>query len=127
MTSLFRVVMTIAFVAAAAGVHAQEPALPLEDPTRPEVVEPADGRLLRDVPLPARLRQEPPQEPPERFRPLDELPPEEQFPAAPLLVAAYAFVMLAFFGYVLSVAKRLGLVQREIDRLERDLKKSGRT
>ena len=63
----------------------------------------------------------------DEFVPIDQLPPQDQLPAAPLLIAAYAFVMLALFGYVVSVARRLGTVQRELERLEADAKKSGRT
>jgi CcmD family protein len=63
----------------------------------------------------------------DEFVPIDQLPPQDQLPAAPLLIAAYAFVMLALFGYVVSVARRLTTVQREIERLEADVKKNGRT
>lgn len=62
----------------------------------------------------------------EEFIPIDQLPPQDQLPAAPLLVTAYSFVVLALFAYVLSVARRLGVVQRELDRLQSDLKR-GRT
>lgn len=62
----------------------------------------------------------------EEFVPIEELPPQDQLPAAPLLVAAYAFVVVALFAYVLSVSRRLGTVQREIERLESDLKRGGR-
>ena len=62
----------------------------------------------------------------EEFVPIDELPPQDQLPAAPLLVTAYSFVVLALFAYVVSVARRLGRVQRELDRLESDLKRRGR-
>ena len=63
----------------------------------------------------------------EEFIPIDELPAQDQLPAAPLLVAAYSFVVLALFGYVVSVARRMAVVQRELERLESDLKRSGRT
>jgi CcmD family protein len=66
-------------------------------------------------------------EPQDEFVPIDELPPQDQLPAAPLLVAAYAFVVLALFAYLVSVARRLGGVQRDLERLEADLKRSGRT
>ena len=66
-------------------------------------------------------------EPQDEFVPIDELPPQDQLPAAPLLVAAYAFVVLALFAYLLSVARRLGGVQRDLDRLQSDLKRNGRT
>jgi len=70
-----------------------------------------------------------PQSPPERqeeFIPIDELPPQEQLPAAPLLVGAYAFVLLMLFGYMFTVSRRLALIQREVDRLDHELKRSGR-
>lgn len=65
-------------------------------------------------------------EPQDEFVPIDELPPQDQLPAAPLLVTAYAFVVLALFAYLLSVARRLGGVQRDLERLQSDLKRSGR-
>jgi CcmD family protein len=63
----------------------------------------------------------------DEFVPIDELPAQDQLPAAPLLVAAYSFVALALFAYVVSVARRMATVQRELERLESDLKRSGRT
>jgi len=71
-----------------------------------------------------------PQQPPQQqdeFVPIDELPPQDQLPAAPLLIAAYSFVALALFAYVVSVARRLGTVQRELERLESEVKHTGRT
>jgi len=70
--------------------------------------------------------QTPRQEQQTEFIPLDQLPPQEQLPAARLLIAAYAFVLAALFLYVLSVARRVGAVHREVQRLETDLKRSGR-
>lgn len=66
------------------------------------------------------------QEPPREFIPLDQLPPTEPFPAAPLLVAAYAVVLIVLFLYLVSVARRLTAVQREVERLDADLKRTGR-
>ena len=83
------------------------------------------GPTLHSPAGPTIYAQQP--EPQDEFVPIDELPPQDQLPAAPLLVAAYAFVVLALFGYLLSVARRLGAVQRDLDRLESDLKRSGRT
>jgi len=60
------------------------------------------------------------------YVPIDQLPPQDQLPAAPLLVTAYAVVMVGLFAYVLSVARRLTTVQRELERLESDLKKTRR-
>ena len=63
----------------------------------------------------------------DEFVPIDELPPQDQLPAAPLLVAAYAFVVLALFAYLVSVARRLSAVQRDLERFQAELKRSGRT
>jgi len=58
------------------------------------------------------------------FIPIDQLPPQEQLPAAPLLISAYAFVLIVFFLYVLSLGRRLTNVQRDVDRLGATLKQS---
>jgi CcmD family protein len=36
-------------------------------------------------------------------------------------------VIVVLFLYLLSVARRLNVVQREVDRLEMDVKRTGRT
>ena len=64
---------------------------------------------------------------PDGFEALDQLPPTDPFPAAPLLIAAYTFVIVGVFLYVVSVARRLTAVQREVERLEADVKRAGRT
>jgi CcmD family protein len=63
----------------------------------------------------------------EEFIPIDQLPPQDQLPAAPLLVGAYAFVLLMLFGYLFMVSRRLSVIQSEVDRLDRDLKRTGRS
>jgi CcmD family protein len=70
--------------------------------------------------------QQPRPEPQDEFVPISELPPQDQLPSAPLLIAAYAFVWLALGGYVLSLARRLNSVQREVERLDTDVKKGSR-
>jgi CcmD family protein len=70
------------------------------------------------------LLQQPEQQ--NEFVPIDQLPPQEQLPAAPLLIAAYAVVLIALFVYVVSVARRLSAVQRELTRLESDMKRGTR-
>ena len=65
--------------------------------------------------------------PQEEFVPLDQLPPQDQLPAAPLLIAAYSFVVVALFVYLVTVARRLTAVKRDIERLESDVRRSGRT
>jgi CcmD family protein len=61
-----------------------------------------------------------------QYVPISELPPQEQLPAARLLVAAYSFVIVVLFLYVVSVARRLTTVQREVERLEADVKRTCR-
>jgi CcmD family protein len=63
----------------------------------------------------------------EEFFPADQLPPTEQIPAARLLIAAYAIVLVVLFLYVVTVARRLTAVQDEIQRLESDVKRAGRS
>ena len=62
----------------------------------------------------------------EEFVPVNELPPTEQLAAAPLLIGAYVFVIVVLFLYLVSLARRLTVVQREIERLDVDLKRTGR-
>ena len=53
------------------------------------------------------------------FVPVDQLPPTEQLPAAPLLIAAYAFVWVALLGYVWLTWRRLGRVEHDLHELAR--------
>jgi CcmD family protein len=77
--------------------------------------------------LSAVFAQTQPQKPPDSaFVTLDRLPPTEQFPAARLLIAAYVVVIVVLFLYLVSVARRLTTVQREVERLEADVKRTGR-
>ena len=55
----------------------------------------------------------------EEFISIDQLPPEDQLPAAPLLVGAYAIVWLAVFGYLWSIWRRLSKVEQELSNLSR--------
>lgn len=64
----------------------------------------------------------PPLQQMDEFVPIDELPQQEQIPAANLLIPAYAFVWVAVLVYVVSIARRLSGVQHEVQRLEADLK-----
>ena len=51
------------------------------------------------------------------FQPVTEIPASEQLPSAPLVIAAYAFVWLAFMFYVWMMWKKLGKVERELSQL----------
>jgi CcmD family protein len=59
----------------------------------------------------------------DEFVPISQLPAQDQLPAAPLLVTAYAFVWVVLFAYVVSVGRRLTKVQHEVERLESDIAK----
>jgi len=84
--------------------------------------------LLFGAPVAAQSQQPAPQpQQQEEFVPVSQLPPQDQLPAAPLLVTAYSFVWIVLFGYVVSVARRLSKVQHEVDRLESDMKRSLRS
>ena len=62
----------------------------------------------------------------EEFMPVDQLPPTEQLAAAPLLVAAYAFVWLALMAYLWLIWRRVGKVEAEMRVLdERRRRRSG--
>ena len=57
------------------------------------------------------------------FEPVTGMQDAEQLPAAPLVIAAYAFVWLAFLTYVFFIWKRLGKVEAEISTLSAQLAK----
>jgi CcmD family protein len=74
----------------------------------------------------ATFQQQPEPQPPKQtdeFVPISQLPAQDQLPAAPLLVTAYAFVWVVLFAYVVSVSRRLTKVQHEVERLESDIAK----
>ena len=70
--------------------------------------------------------QSQPPEPQDEFRPVGNNPAPEQIPAAPLLIGAYIVVLGGLFFYVMSVSRRLVAVQRDVERLEGDVKRRGR-
>lgn len=64
-----------------------------------------------------------PRQPPmqqDEFVPIDQLPPEEQMPAAPMVVAAYVFIWVAFLAYVFTLVSRMKKLERDLHRLERE-------
>jgi hypothetical protein len=48
------------------------------------------------------------------FVPMDDIPPEDQMPAAPLVAAAYAVVWAIAVGYLWTIWRRLGTVEAEL-------------
>ena len=58
------------------------------------------------------------------FVPVSSLPPPaEQLPAAPLVIAAYAFVWVALLGYVWLLWRRMAKLERELADLQRRVQK----
>ena len=74
----------------------------------------AGAALLIALAATPAIAQQPPAGTPDGFVPVDSLPVEEQLPAAPLVIAAYAVAWVAVFGYLWSIWQRLGRVEREI-------------
>jgi len=73
--------------------------------------------LLAQAAAPAPAGQAAQQDPADQFVPMKSLPQQDQLPAAPLLVAAYAFVWVALLVYVWTIWRRLMKVEREIQEL----------
>ena len=57
------------------------------------------------------------------FKPVTEIPASEQMPSAPLVIAAYAFVWLAFMAYAWTMWRKLGKVEKELHTLSTQIGK----
>ena len=67
------------------------------------------------MPISLSAQEQPPKRPAQdEFVPLDELPPQEQLPAAPLLIAAYSVAWIVVAGYLFAIWRRLGRVEQEL-------------
>ena len=75
---------------------------------------------------PLAAHQPPQGDPQEEFVPVKDLPQQEQLPAAPLLISAYAFVWVALLVYVWTVWRRLLKVEREMRDLSGRINQPGR-
>ena len=62
---------------------------------------------------------QPPEAAQDEFVPMGDIPPEDQLPAAPLLVAAYSMVWAIAIGYLWSIWRRLDTVERELTSVSR--------
>jgi CcmD family protein len=67
------------------------------------------------VAAPAFALQPPPGQ--SEFVPIEKLPPTDQLPAAPYLVAAYAFVWVATMVYLWTIWRRINRVEAEMQAL----------
>jgi hypothetical protein len=57
--------------------------------------------------------------PQDEFVPIDQLPPQEELPAAPMVVAAYSFIWIAFVAYCISLVKRVRKVETDLAAIEK--------
>lgn len=81
---------------------------------------------LVTVAPPAAAQATQPQPPAQtEFVPVDQLPSQEQMPAAPLVIAAYAVAWIGIFIYLASIWRRLQKVDRELAEVARRVE--GRT
>jgi CcmD family protein len=64
-------------------------------------------------------QQQPPPAAPDGFVPADTVKPQEQLPAAPLVIGAYAVAWIAVFGYLWSIWNRLGRVEHDLAEVSR--------
>jgi len=70
------------------------------------------------------LLAQPPQQ--NEYVPLDQLPPQEALPAAPLLIGAYIVVWLGLMGYLFWIWRRIARVEADMQALQRRTSGSGR-
>jgi len=77
--------------------------------------------------VPLALAAQQPPAPQDEFKPVGNNPAPEQIPAAPLLIGAYIVVLGGLFFYVVSLSRRLGAVRQDVERLEGELKRRGRS
>jgi CcmD family protein len=67
------------------------------------------------------LAMQQPASPPDGFVPASSVPGQEQLPAAPLVIVAYAVVWLLALGYLWSIWSRLARAERELADVSRRL------
>ena len=65
---------------------------------------------------PALLAQPPQQN---EYVPIDQLPPQESMPAAPLLIGAYIVVWLGLMAYLFWIWRRIARVEADMQALQR--------
>lgn len=75
--------------------------------------------VLVGAPAFALAQEPPPQGSPDGFVPMSSLPPGEEMPGGPFVVAAYAFFLVLMAFYLWTIWNRLGKVEKELHDLER--------
>lgn len=62
----------------------------------------------------------------DEFIPMGDIPPEDRLPAAPLLVTAYSAVWAIAIGFLWTIWRRIGAVERKFTDVSRRLSEDGR-
>lgn len=62
----------------------------------------------------------------EQYVPIDQLPPSEQMPSAPFVVAAYSVVWVLAMLYLWSIWRRIGKLEDDLQSLARRQKDAAR-
>ena len=76
--------------------------------------------VLTAIAVPAAVfAQQPPAAASQEYVPVDPSTAQEQLPAAPLVMAAYAVVWIAVVFYLWSIWRRLSAVERDIAQVSR--------
>ena len=72
--------------------------------------------------------QQVPTSPQTEYVPIDQLPPTEQMPSAPYVIAAYGIIWLIAMFYLWTIWRRIGKLETDMHALERQRAKedSGR-
>lgn len=84
------------------------------------------GAIVLGSPGPVFAQQPPPTPAQEGFVSVDQLPRKEELPAARLVMAAYAVVWIAVFGFLWSIWQRLGRVEHELAEAHRRIERGER-
>ena len=70
--------------------------------------------------------QQPPQDAKQEYVPVDRASEQEQLPAAPLVMGAYAVVWVGVVIYLWSIWQRLSRVERELAQVSRRIESGGK-
>jgi CcmD family protein len=76
--------------------------------------------------IPSALQQPAPQDAKQEYVPVDPTEEQEQLPAAPLVMGAYAVVWVAVVLYLWSIWRRLSRVERELAQVSRRIEARGK-
>lgn len=82
--------------------------------------------LLLAQAVPAESRQPQPADAKQEYVPVDPTQEQEQLPAAPLVIGAYAVVWVAVVLYLWSIWRRLARVERELAQVSRRIAAGGK-